>query len=143
MRPTEQAAVRAEVAEYMRLCAKHGYSPSEEDVRNVLRFLTVLSGSGSATVCESAVARAADLLEEAHGGDDYTFFSGNGPDIKLGMYVEYLFKRPRVAALFKQEMKTEFSKLDLFKTEVALRKKIAEAEGDDSSPKLDYPRMTK
>lgn len=140
MRPTEEAAMKAEVAEYMRLCSKCGYSPSEEDVRNVLRFLTVLQGSGSSTVCESAVRRAENLLTE---GEDYVFFSGGGADIKLGVYVEYLFKRPRVAALFKQEMRTEFSKLDLFEQEVKLRRAIAEAEGDDSHPKLDYPRMSK
>lgn len=133
----------------MSLCARNGYTPSEEDVRNVLRFLLVLQGAGSATMCESAVARAQDLLEEGHGShEDYTFFSGGGGHgggggIKLGMYVEYLFKRPRVAALFKQEMRAEFSKLELFEAEVRLRRRIAEAEGEDMPSKLDYPRMSK
>ncbi len=142
MKPTLRAHVRAEMAEYDKLCRRSGHSPTPEERDEAMKFVLLLAGAGTSTVCEAIV--------ESHGHEDFKFFGGggghgggHGEGVNIKQYVEYVFKRPRVMSLFKTEMRAEFSKLDLFAKEVSLRKKIAELEGNDLDVKLDYPKMTK
>lgn len=145
--PTVASAVRYDIDEYERLCAKHGATPSDEAIRAELVFLLAMSGQAGTTVAEG----------HGHGGDDFFFadqlggghgggHSSGGHDSKtpkLVTYVQYLFRKPKVAALFKEEMREEFSKLDMWEKLISMKKKLAELRGDDSPGSVDHPTMTK
>jgi hypothetical protein len=159
MTPTQAASSRAELADYLSCCRANGYEPTEADVRGIITFLLLLNSSGSASaMCESLeeLPLWAAAMLEAHGrgsfrsdtSDDFQFFGsgaghGAAKSVSLQPYIEYIFKRPRLMGLFKREMTLEFSRLDLFEEEVAIRKKLAELEGREPEAKIDFPKMTR
>lgn len=164
MIPTQTAHARAELASYLSCCQENGYEPTDEDVRNILTFVLLLSSSGSSTMCESVEVLPpwAGRMLEAHGHGDHEDVDilaglgigkgghggggghghGSGPT-GVQKYVEYIFKRPRLMGLFRREMVLEFSRLDLFSEEMKLKHRIAELEGRDPEAKVDYPKMTR
>jgi hypothetical protein len=153
IKPSLRVAAANEWADYARICGRFGHTPTEEEKREILKFIVLMTSSGSATLCESDVTESVDLLMEGHGHDheDFKFFdedghgghgghAGHADGIEIGKYVAYIFKRPRIMGLFSEEMRDEFSKIQSWSILLEKKKKLAELRGDTFSAG-DYPKM--
>lgn len=49
----EYNSLKQELNEYVVLCNKYKYTPSKDEFDDMIRFILLLSGSGSSTLCES------------------------------------------------------------------------------------------
>lgn len=147
MLPSELVQLQLQYIQYQSFCNRFGYTPTEMDRKNVVRYLLLMAGDGTCTtLSESEINEKWVPLFEAHGhGSDFSFLDSAGsisiPDIGLGKYVSYLFKRPALSRLFKEEMMDEFEKMRQWKKLMELKKKLAAAKGEPFASKVDLPTL--
>jgi hypothetical protein len=66
--------LREELNEFVVICNNYKYTPTKDEFDDVIRFILLQSGSGSATLCESYEINPFDLLTylyESYGFDPY------------------------------------------------------------------------
>jgi hypothetical protein len=162
--------LREELNEFVVICNNYKYTPTKDEFDDVIRFILLQSGSGSATLCESYEINPFNILNYLY--ESYGFSEENcineeaydpqkdtesavglvvaaggaaaagvaGAAIGIGKWIQYLFKKKKAKKACAKELDAEVSKIQMGWNKLAGLKKKLSALTGETS-QIEWPGM--